>query len=237
KERSTSRSTSPGGVPGVRSNVRREDQTTRENERTQMSEREESEASYEVSKTVRRIVEPYGEIKRISVAVVVDGKYEITKTPKGEEVKYIPRTNKELEDIRKLVARAIGFDEERGDRIEVINMPFETETLAEERAQMEKEQKREMILTLAKYGFYTLIAFAILFFVVRPILAILRKPRPQIEEAYEMIKEGKAALGRELEAGVQAVPAADSVQKLLGEKKIDADTVRTVIKDWMRGNT
>ncbi|MDW8002793.1 MAG: flagellar basal-body MS-ring/collar protein FliF [Deltaproteobacteria bacterium] len=236
KERSTSRSTSPGGVPGVRSNVRREDQQSRESEKTQMSEREESEANYEVSRTVRKIVEPFGEIKRISVAVVVDGKYEIVKTQKGEEIKYIPRTNKELEDIRKLVARAIGFDEQRGDTIEVINMPFETESLVEERAQMEREEKREMILTLAKYGFYTLMAFAIIFFLVRPILLLLRKPRPKVEEAYEMIKEGKVALQRELEAGAQAVPVPDSVQKLIGEKKIDADTVRAVIKDWMRGN-
>ncbi len=61
-----------------------------------------------MSKTVRKIVEPFGDIKRISLAVLVDGKYEKVKGPKGEELKYIPRSQQELSNIRNLVLRAAG---------------------------------------------------------------------------------------------------------------------------------
>ncbi|MCX7856706.1 MAG: flagellar basal-body MS-ring/collar protein FliF [Deltaproteobacteria bacterium] len=237
KEKSSNRYGSVGGVPGVKSNLQRKDeQINRENERVQTSEREESEASYEVSKSVRKIVEPYGDIKRISVAVVVDGKYEVTKTKKGEEIKYIPRTDKEIEDIRRLVARAIGFNEERGDKIEVINMPFETESFAEEKAQMEKEEKREMIFTLAKYGFYIAIAFAILFFVVRPILGLLKGSRHQGKETYISLGEREDNVQKELQPGSHSMSIAEGKQKFISDKVTDKEVVRAVIKEWIREN-
>ena len=83
-----------------------------------------------MSKSVRKIVEPFGDIKRISLAVLVDGKYEKVKGQKGEELKYIPRSQQELNNIKNLVLRAAGFNEERGDKIEVLNMPFEVESRA-----------------------------------------------------------------------------------------------------------
>ena len=113
--------------------------------RTSESEREESQISYEVSKTVRKIVEPFGDIKRISLAIVVDGKYEKVKGQKGEELKYTPRSQKELSDIKGIVSRAVGYDEERGDKIEVLNVPFEVETLADEKGAIDSAERKEMI--------------------------------------------------------------------------------------------
>jgi len=91
-------------------NQAKQESTQKSNE----SEREESQISYEVSKSVKKIVEPFGDIKRMSLAIVLDGKYEKVKGGKGEEVKYTPRSQKELNDVKNLVARAVGYSEERG---------------------------------------------------------------------------------------------------------------------------
>ncbi len=81
--------------------------------------------NYEISKTVRNMVREVGEVKRLSVAVLVDGRYTETITEEGEiQRTYEPRTNEELEQIRALVRSAVGYDEERGDTIEIVNMQF-----------------------------------------------------------------------------------------------------------------
>src|SRR6202022_266302 len=62
-----------------------------------------------------------GRINRVSVAVVVDGIY--TKNDKGE-LTYQPRAKEEIDRIAALVRSAIGFDQKRGDQVEVVNLRF-----------------------------------------------------------------------------------------------------------------
>lgn len=83
--------------------------------------RVEETTNFEVSKKVTNTVRETGEIKRLSVAVLVDGNYKTN--DKGEKV-YEPRSDKELDQIATLVRSAIGFDAERGDTLEVVNMKF-----------------------------------------------------------------------------------------------------------------
>ena len=91
---------------------------------TSNSNRTEETTNYEISKTVRNIVREGGEIKRLSVAVLVDGTYKTQTVDEKETKVYEPRTEDQLAQIESLVKSAIGFDEERGDTIEVVNMPF-----------------------------------------------------------------------------------------------------------------
>ncbi len=86
---------------------------------------ENSITNYEFSKTVRKIVYGTGNIKRLSVAVAVNGKIETVTDENGEETQqYEPRTPQELQDLTTLVKGAIGYDENRGDIVSVINMRF-----------------------------------------------------------------------------------------------------------------
>ena len=62
-----------------------------------------------------------GRVNRISVAVLVDGTY--GKNDKGE-VTYQPRSKEEIDQIAALVRSAIGFDQKRGDQVEVVNLRF-----------------------------------------------------------------------------------------------------------------
>jgi len=78
--------------------------------------------NYEISRTTRtEVIEP-GRVKRLSVAVLVDGNY--TKAANSEETTYAPRAQEELDRITALVRSSIGFDEKRGDHVEVVNLRF-----------------------------------------------------------------------------------------------------------------
>ncbi len=73
--------------------------------------------NYEISKTVRTSTNDSGAVKRLSVAVAVDGVV-------GDGGAYKPRSAKEMQQISALVKSAIGFDATRGDQVQVINVPF-----------------------------------------------------------------------------------------------------------------
>jgi flagellar M-ring protein FliF len=85
------------------------------------SNKAEETTNYEISKTVRNMVREVGEVRKLSVAVLIDGTY--TTNEKGEKV-YQARTQEELDKISALVKSAIGFDDKRGDTLEVSNMQF-----------------------------------------------------------------------------------------------------------------
>ncbi len=77
--------------------------------------------NFEISKTIRNTVREGGDIEKLSVSVLVDGRY--TKDAEGNE-KYEPRSQEEIDQISALVKSTVGFDEKRGDKIEVVNMQF-----------------------------------------------------------------------------------------------------------------
>lgn len=87
------------------------------------SSRTEETVNYEISKTVRQHVREMGTVRRLSIAVLVDGTY---KADKDGNKQYAPRSSEELENLAKLAKSAVGFDAKRGDTLEVINMQFVT---------------------------------------------------------------------------------------------------------------
>lgn len=91
-----------------------------------MVEHSDETTNYEISKTVQNHVKEAGNVNKLSVAVLVDGTY-----PAGTDgvLTYTPRTEDELKQLKSLVGSAIGYDEKRGDKIELVNMRFTQESL------------------------------------------------------------------------------------------------------------
>jgi flagellar M-ring protein FliF len=87
------------------------------------SAKSEETTNYEISKTVKSQVREAGVVKRLSVAVLVDGI--TTLAPDGTK-NYQPRSPEELKQLTTLVRSAIGFNAERGDTVEVVNLRFST---------------------------------------------------------------------------------------------------------------
>lgn len=85
------------------------------------SSRTEEVTNYEISKTIRSTVRQSGQVEKLSISVLVDGRY--VEDEEGNKT-YEPRSQEEMDKITALVRTAAGFDEDRGDIIEVANMQF-----------------------------------------------------------------------------------------------------------------
>ena len=114
----------PTGVPGVMSNIVNPQVPSNQPSDFSGAKRKSDVVNYEISKTVRHIIEPVGNIKKLHVAVLIDGVYE--KKEGEEKLIYRPRTTSEMEKFEGIVKRAVGFNAERGDEVEVVNVPLET---------------------------------------------------------------------------------------------------------------
>jgi len=147
---------------------------------SERTSRSEETVNYEISRTVKSQIRKPGQLRRLSIAVQVDGIW--TTTPDGRR-DYRPRAAEELKQIAALVRSAAGVDEERGDVVEVVSRPFvlpEPEPVAEPSL---FELGREELLRLVELGGLALLAAALLIFGVRPLVRSLRPPGPTGEPA------------------------------------------------------
>jgi flagellar M-ring protein FliF len=131
------------------------------------NQRNEETVNYEISKTTQVEVKQSGNVKRISAAVLVDGTY--TTDANGNQV-YAPRPQAELDQIATLVKSAIGFDEKRGDVVQVVNMQF---TAPDQSAAAPFEIlgfEKQDLMRIAELLVLSIIAVLVLLLVVRPLL-------------------------------------------------------------------
>ncbi|WP_254813750.1 flagellar basal-body MS-ring/collar protein FliF [Rhodovulum sp. ES.010] len=175
EERSTSSSDTGGGAVTVASNLPEgEGAAERSAQRKETETRER--VNYEVSETEREILRAPGAIKRLSVAVLVDG---VTSLDDQGNETWAPLPETELEALRELVASAAGFDAERGDVITLKSMPFEpVETLGTGPQSSLFGDVALDPLTLIQLGVLAVVALILGLFVVRPILAGGARPGP-----------------------------------------------------------
>ena len=116
--------TNPGsnGAVSVASALPNGQQSNASDSNTKSASTETQETTnYEISKTTRTSTLDGGDVKRLSVAVVVDG---ATSGDAPGKESYKPRTAQEMQQIESLVKSAIGFNQARGDQVQVTNMPF-----------------------------------------------------------------------------------------------------------------
>lgn len=136
------------------------------------TQRNEEIVNYEISKTTRTEIIEAGRVKRLSVAVLVDGNYA---TAANGQANYTPRSSEELDRIAALVRSAIGFDRNRGDQVEVINLRFaEGVTQVEGKTQTVIEQllalTKEDALRLVELTVFAILTLLVTLLVVRPLL-------------------------------------------------------------------
>ncbi|PZU95480.1 MAG: flagellar M-ring protein FliF [Chelatococcus sp.] len=137
------------------------------------STKNEEVVNYEISRTTRTEVQEGGRVKKLSVAVLVDGTY--SRSQAGE-LAYQPRSNEELERIGQLVRTAVGFDDARGDKVEVVNLRFaEAPAAPAEFSEQSLMQQllsftKEDLIRFAELGVISLLTLVVLMTVVRPLL-------------------------------------------------------------------
>lgn len=136
------------------------------------SQRIEETVNYEISQTVRTEVHEAGTIRRLSIAVLVDGLY--SEGPDGQ-LTYTPRSDEEIAKLTALVKSAVGFNAERGDSVEVINMRF-ADVLGSEAAPIEISVlgfRKDDLFRMAEIFVLGLVGILVIFLVLRPLITRL----------------------------------------------------------------
>lgn len=201
---------------------------------TEVTANTEEVVNYEISRTTTTQVQEAGAVKRLSVAVLVDGSY--TRNQDGTYT-YVPRTEEELARIATLVRSAIGFDEARGDNVEVINLEF-----AEKPSDSAIEIPEEGALTFTKYDYFrvaelvvmAILTIFVLLMVVRPLLkrvldnTLPDQPQIGVDDQSVMIAADGEQKTAEISALASNSPAAQQIAEAKRKGLIQAEVVSQI---------
>jgi flagellar M-ring protein FliF len=198
--------------------------------------------NYEISKTTQTAVTEAGAVKRLSVAVVVDGVY----TTDGEgNATYAPRSADEIAQIQTLVRSAVGYSEGRGDSVQVVNLQFaerpEVAAAGTDGTGGLLDFTRDDLMNGAEMAVTLLIALALIFFVMRPLLKKVLTPETKplaLPSAAELGQHGMLSADGQVIAEVvedaprDKTPAWVANAKSMGETQLQTlKTVGTLVEE------
>jgi flagellar M-ring protein FliF len=249
----------PQGQPGVEPNLA--EPNIQQNGVNSTYTKNEETQNFEIGKTVTKEEKSIGSIKRLTIAVVVNDRAEIVKEGKKEVTKYVPRTKEELDKIKGLVAKAAGFDEKRGDQIEVTNVSFDTSQMSESKL-LEKEKMNELIIQISKYVMVLIMFLLFYFLVIRPIMKKLGDIKEtksgelaavgdipikganvdlQLDDSVkfpktleELEREIESELDEKVSVDVGTVKTKVMVKKIEESVKEDPEMIANLIKTWLK---
>ena len=234
--------------PVIRSTTRQTDKTTPPAAKaggtataTAGPEREKTDETinYEINRVVNKTVMPVGEIRKLSLAVLVDGIY--TKDDKGKEV-YQERSKKDIEAIEELVRKSAGFNAARGDQVVVSSMPFSKMDAEAALSGWDWQATFRTLLPLIKYV-VLLAAFVMVFlWVVRPLIrgTLSALPSRSVMAMGEVMQRTSAPAALGAGEGVPMVAApldktpqteTDIVRQLASA---DAKRFAEILRNWVK---
>ena len=228
---------SSGGIPGVQSNL--QGNTGGPTGGSASSTKSSRTTNYEISKTISKTINPVGTIKNLSVSVLLADRVIPAKDEKSKATSET-RSKKELQSVETMVARALGLNTERGDKIIVTSMPFieksEDQSIAGE---MSKNLLYEY-LPLVKIGLISIGALLFYFLLVRPIIKTMKtevtdhnKTVTELEQAALDAKRAKEMAEQQQEPEVIEEFVPDAVITLRHEIMQNHVPTAYIIKNWI----
>ena len=190
--------------------------------------------NYEITKTTRRVLGASGVVKRLSVAVMVDGTYDEVEGKDGEELTrtYVPRNPDEIAWFVKMTKNAIGFDEDRGDQVEVVSMPFHISSIVEPKPDP-TEKWRALVEKIAMPLVLLIVAGAFLMFIVKPFIRLLS------EQKFIAVTEGP--VGELADATIEEEEDLSLKPKTMTDKEriyklaqSDPERAADLVRRWLR---
>jgi len=192
--------------------------------------RNEETVNYAISKKVINHIREAGIIKRLSVAVLVDGVYP---DGTGKDKVYQPRNEQEMELMATLVRSAIGFDADRGDSVDVINMRFVDLTAGvEEELKLFFGLDKNDLLRMAEILVLSIVAILVILLVVRPLVSRAFEALPAAMAEGKLLAEQTSAAAAALTAPSAGAPAPSESLAMdeQFEELIDIDRVEGRVK-------
>ena len=237
-ETSSSTENNPNGIPGLATNIDPNRNAVGRNAAASGFEKTDQTRNYEIGKMISRQIQPTGQLKQLSVAVIVDGSYETVTVGKGDkqrqETKYVPRNDEEMAKLVSIVKGAVNFDENRGDKVEVANIPFNTTQfdMAEEQPGVGKwiDAFRPFV------GFFKYIAAAIFviftfMFVVKPLIRWLTDTSWEDVEILEHLPRSLAEIEQQYREGDASASAVGQAAQLLAANQ---NNTNQLMRQWMK---
>ena len=245
----TSRGAEPGSVsvannlPGNEANTGSASTESRQEETT----------NFEIGRTTRNSLREHPVIRRLSVAVLVDG---VAEPVEAGPPRIRERTAEELARLSTLVRGAVGFNEQRGDRVEVVSMRFAEPEAPPPPGMLGIDLPQAMVARLVETGVLALVALLAILLVGRPLarrLAIALAPQPALagamaapalnSEGQPMMAaalpdatSGQALARAEQDGGLEKIEThirPSSIQKLAVIVQTQPDAAMTVLRGWM----
>ncbi|HRJ70013.1 MAG TPA: flagellar basal-body MS-ring/collar protein FliF [Beijerinckiaceae bacterium] len=205
----------------------------------EQGQKQEETVNYEISRTTRTETLEAGRLKRLSVAVLVDGVH--AKGANGEAT-YTPRPAEELQRIAALVRIGIGFDKARGDQVEVVNLRFaETPPPLEVREPtlLERLQMlaRDEMLRIAEIGVFAVLSLVALIFIVRPLVRQMLAPaEPVAPPGVPTVRpaDGTTVSGAEAPGMATGLPPPNAIERLGERIASQPQEAAAILKTWIR---
>ena len=234
----------PMGVPGVLPNnalvnakagkIRLGNKTASGNQKFQKQDKT---VNYEIGKVTSHTVEPVGKINRISVAVILDGIYKYVEVKKGkQELKYFSRSDKEMIKFENIVKRAMNYDVERGDKVEVVNIPFE---ISKSKGSEDEMIKQGWFSNVKDYfpstknmflGVFLFLSFA---YIIRPLVKWLTSSSIDNMAMLNQLPKTIGEIEREYGGNMKSLPYRDKALQIISG---DSNSSVQMMQEWMKGS-
>jgi flagellar M-ring protein FliF len=209
--------------------------------------------NFEVPQTIRRTTRSVGSIKKLSVAVVVDGK--VTKSTDADGKTLIKAESwppEKLKEFEQIVAGAVGLDRKRGDILEIKNIEFTREDFDDAQRLVADREKKAYVKSLVVYGVAGLTILLFFLFVVRPFIKWVTENTidsvdtflPQTIEELEKLQKNSNLPN--LDDAVPSLPENLDPEKVQGEMikekiitLVDSNPHKAalILKDWLQGES
>lgn len=198
----------PGNQPSDNPNTARD-----------QSKKSEETNNYEISRTTKTEVTEAGRVNRISVAVLVDGTY--TRNDQGQTV-YAERSKEQLDRIATLVRSAIGFDQKRGDQVEVVNLKFAEPPAAVPLGEPAgllgmMTLTKDDVMYVVELGVMALLGLVVTFMVIRPLVQriLAAEPAAPSSQPAAALPVPAAASVQPAETGQNLIPGSNATAQLI----------------------
>ena len=235
-EVSTSPEADPEKAKPAEENLGKEEKTAKPVNAPPGYQKQDRTVNYEIGKITSHTVEPIGRIERISVAVLVDGTYTVVGGKDGvKQTQYVPRTDDEMKKLENIVKRAVNFDADRGDQVEVANIPFQNAKVpGEEEAEIGQgwlSKTRSYLPAMLKYllsGVFVLFTFL---FVIRPLIQWVTSTTISDAELLQQLPKTVGEIEREYGQTPTPLPFMDRAAQMI---RRDAGASAELMKDWLK---
>lgn len=190
------------------------------------NQKERSLTNYEIDKTVQHIVQEVGNVKRLTISVAVDGKYETGKDGKSS---YIARTPEEIQNIEDIVKNSVGYDLARGDQIAVSGVQFDNEFLRKEQQELHNSEQWEFRMMIAKYVMGFAIAILFIFFLrylAKTVAEAMNPPIPALEQ-FGIEEEVPQEVPEDMRRSSEIL---ERVEMLTREEPVN---IASIIRQWL----